>query len=91
MDVELLRVEGGIGLDEDRLADHLFHLLEPARARRLELLDDLGVDAEHDVATVEMLVHLAHLDVDVVADGDGRLDHAGSGADVAGGGERALE
>ncbi len=36
-------------------------------------------------------MHLAHLDVDVVADGDRRLDHAGAGADVAGGGERALE
>src|SRR5882757_1524464 len=38
-----------------------------------------------------MFLHLAHLDVNVVADGDGRFDHAGSGADVAGGGERALK
>ncbi len=91
MDVELLGVQAGIALDEDGLADHLFHLLQPFRAGRLELLDDLGVDAQHDVAAVEVLLHLAHLDVDVVADGDRRFDHAGAGADVAGGRERALE
>ncbi len=49
------------------------------------------MDAEHDVAAVEVALHLAHLDVDVVADGDGRFDHAGAYADVAGGGESALE
>ncbi len=70
---------------------HLFHLLQPFCAGGLELLDDFGMDAQHDVAAVEMLVHLAHLDVDVVADGDGRLDHAGAGADVAWRGQRAFE
>src|SRR5665213_618657 len=39
---------------------------------------------KHDVAALQVLVHLAHLDIDVVADGDRRLDHAGAGADVAG-------
>src|SRR5260370_23732764 len=91
VDVELLGVKGRIGLDQDGLADHLLHLLEPAGAGILERLDDLRMDAQHDVATAEMLVHLAHLDVDVVADGDGRLDHTGADADVAGGGEGALE
>src|ERR1700731_4042995 len=91
VDVELLGVEARVGFDEDRLSDHLFHLLQPAGAGGLELLDDLGVDPQHDVAAVEMLLHLAHLDVDVVADGDGRFDHAGAGADVACSGERALE
>ena len=81
----------GSRLDEDGLADHLLHLLQPLAPERLELLDDLGVDAQHDIAAVEVLLHLAHLDVDVVADGDGRFDHAGAGADVAGGGEGALE
>ena len=29
VDVELLRVEAGIALDQDGFADHLFHLLQP--------------------------------------------------------------
>src|ERR1700727_175800 len=75
VNVELLGMKSWIRLDEDRLADHLLHLLEPLCAGSLELLDDLGVDAEHHVATVEVFLHLAHLDVDVIADRDGRLDH----------------
>ena len=78
VDVELLRVEAGIALDEDGLADHLFHLLQPLGAWGLELLDDFGMHAQHDVAALEVALHLAHLDVDLVADGDGRLDHAGA-------------
>ena len=91
MDVELLRVKSRIRLDQNRLADHLLHLLEPLGARSLELLDHLRVDAEHYVATVEVLLHLAHLDVDVVADSDRRLDHASTDANVASGRERTLE
>src|ERR1039457_6435027 len=91
VNVELLRVEGGVALHQDGLADHLFHLLQPLRARRLQLLDHLGVYAQHYIASIEVLVHFAHLDVDVVADGDGRLDHSGAGAYGAGGGEGALE
>src|SRR6266567_9022357 len=91
VDVELLGVEAGVGFDEDGFADHLFHLLEPAGAGGLELFDDLWVDPQHDVSAVEMLLHLAHLDVDVVAYCDGRFHHAGSGADIAGGGQGALE
>src|SRR5258705_9100719 len=91
VDVELLGVKAGVGFDEDGFADHLLHLLKPAGAGGLELFDDLWVDPQHDVAALEVTLHLAHLDVDVVAYGDGRFDHAGSGADVAGGGERALE
>ena len=71
VNVELLRVESGIGLDEDRFADHLFHLLQPAAGGGLEGFDDIGMDAEHDIAAVEVALHLAHLDVDVVADCDG--------------------
>src|ERR1039458_4650524 len=91
VDVELLRVKGRVALDEDGLAHHLFHLLQPFCAGRLQLFDHLGMDAQHDVAAFEMLMHLAHLDVDVVADGDRRLDHTGALADGAGGGEGAFE
>src|SRR6266702_1594420 len=83
VDVELLGMQAWIALDENRLANHLFHLLQPLRPRCLQLFDDFGVDAQHDVSTVEMLVHLAHLDVDVVADGDRRFDHSGAGANGA--------
>src|SRR5579871_3822742 len=38
-----------------------------------------------------MLVHLAHLDVDVIAYGDRRLDHACAGANAAGSRQRALK
>ncbi len=91
MNVELLRVKARIGFDENRLANHLFHLLQPLRARRLQLFDDLGIDAQHHVAAVEMLLHLAHLDVDVVADSHRRLDHACTRADVAGRRQSALQ
>src|SRR6185437_348705 len=47
--------------------------------------------AQHNVAAVQMFAELAHLDVDVIADGDRRFDHARAGADVAGGGERAFQ
>src|SRR5665213_1472375 len=49
------------------------------------------MDAQHDVAAVEVLLHLAHLDVDVVADGDRRFHHASTDADVAGSRKGALE
>src|SRR6266550_4501563 len=63
-------------------------LEEPETLVDVELL---WVDPQHDVSAVEMLLHLAHLDVDVVAYCDGRFHHAGSGADIAGGGQGALE
>ncbi len=56
----------GSGFDEDGFADHLLHLLKPLGAGRFELLDDFRVDAEHNVAAVEVALHLAHLDIDVV-------------------------
>ena len=90
MDVELLRVEAWVGLDEDGFAAHLFHLLQPPGGG-FELLDDLRVDAQHDIAAVEMLMHLAHLDVDVIADGDWGFDHASALADAAGSGQGALK
>src|ERR1035437_6508683 len=47
--------------------------------------------AQHHVSTVEVLVHFAHLDVDVIANGDGRFDHSGAGADGAGCRQGAFE
>ena len=67
MNVKLLGMERGIGFDKDRLADHLLHLLQPLGAWRLELFDDLWVDPQHDISAIQMLVHLPHLDVDVVS------------------------
>ena len=91
VDVELLRMKRRIGLNQDRLAYHLLHLLQPARRGALELLDDLRIDAQHHIATIQMLLHLAHLDVDVIADRHRRLHHARARARIARRRQRALE
>jgi hypothetical protein len=72
-------------------ADSVVVLLDMASTSAEEAGSHLGMHAQHDVAAVQRLVHLAHLDEDVVADGDRRLDHSGALADGAGGGERALQ
>jgi rhodanese-related sulfurtransferase len=90
VNIELLRVEAWVRLDQDGLPRDLFHLLQPLGGR-LQLLDHVRVDSQHDVAAVEVAGHLAHLDVDVVADRYRRLHHAGSCADVAGRRQRAFE
>src|SRR5208283_3244789 len=49
-----------------------------------EHLDCFGVDTKQNVGALEVLLHLAQLDVDLVADGGGTLDHTGGLADGAG-------
>src|SRR3954468_17358288 len=80
LDVELLLMQRHVGLHDHRALGQLFHLLQPARARGFQRLADLGIHAQHDVRLVHRLRHLAHLDVDLVADGRHRLDQPRAGA-----------
>jgi len=91
VDIELFRMEAWIGFDEDRLADHLFHLLEPLRTWCLELFDDFWVYAKHDISAVKVLLHLTHLYVDIIADRNRRLHHACPSTNITSGGQGSFE
>src|ERR1700675_4152681 len=91
VDIELLRMEGRIALDDDRFTAHLLQLIEPAGVPELQRLDHLRVYAQEDILTLQMELHLAHLDVDLVANRGRTLDHARAGADSALGTQRALQ
>ena len=70
MDVELFGMQTWIALDQNCLADHLLHLLQPLRTRSLQLLDHLWINAQHDIPPIQVPLHFSHLDIDVVADGN---------------------
>ena len=57
----------------------------------LRTLTVSGLHAQQNVFAFEVLLHLAQLDVNLVADGGGALDHAGGLADGAGYRESALQ
>src|ERR1700753_3885678 len=84
-------MEAWIRLHEDFRPAHLFHLLQPLSAGRLELLHNLRIHPQHDVALLQMPMHLAELNEDLVADRNRRLRHAGALADGAGRRERAFQ
>src|SRR6201999_3772824 len=60
VDIELLRMEGRIALDDDRFTAHLLQLIEPAGVPYLQRLDHLRVYAQEDILTLQMVLHLAH-------------------------------
>src|SRR6185437_4319831 len=57
----------------------------------LQLLDNLRIDPQQNIAAVYLAIHFAQLDIDLIAYRKRALDHAGSSAYGAGHGERALE
>src|SRR5215510_3969614 len=91
IDVVLLPVQGGVGLDDDALARGLLELLDQGRLARLERLGDFGMDAQGQALGLEFRRHLASLGLNFVADrGDG-LHHARPGAVGARLAENSLE
>ena len=80
-----------VALDQNVLAGQLLEVSEPAVAVRLEHLHRLGMHAQHHVGVLKVLPHLAHLDVNLVADGGGALHHAGGLAGGAGHAEGPLQ
>ncbi len=64
---------------------------QPRGVVGFEDLHGFGVDAEKHIGAFKMFFHFAQLDVDLVADGNRALDHAGGLASGAGNAQGALE
>src|SRR5713226_6574042 len=92
VDVVLLPMEGGIGLDDDVLVRGLLEFVDEHGLTGLQGFGDFGIHADREVrALVIGGGHLARFGLDFVAErGDG-LDHAGARAVRAGLAEDALE
>src|SRR5207302_377831 len=92
VDVVLLPVQRGIGLDDDVLVRGLLELVDEHGLAGLQRFGDFGINANRKVrAFVIGRGHLARFSLDFVAErGDG-LDHAGAGAVRARLAEDALE
>src|SRR5882762_3587549 len=92
VDVVLLPVERGVGLDDDVFVRGLLELIDEHGLARLQSLGDFRVHAQREVrALVVGHGHLARFRLNFIAErGDG-LDHARSGAVRAGLAEHALE
>src|SRR5579859_5715408 len=92
IDVVLLPVEGGVGLNDDVLVRVLLELVNQHGFARLERLGDFRMDAERQIRIVVIGDgHLARFGQDFVAEGRNGLDHAGAAARGARLAEHALE
>src|SRR6266851_1467205 len=93
VDVVLLPVEGGVGLDDDVFVGVLLEFVDEHGLAGLERLGDFRVHAEREVRTFMLggAGHLARFGLDFVAQRWNGLDHAGAGAVRAGLAEDALE
>jgi len=91
VDIELLRMEGRIAFDDDGFTAHLLQLIEPAGIGQLQRLDHLRMHPQQNVLALQMKLHFAHLDIDLVAHRGRALHHAGAGADVALHAQRPLQ
>src|SRR5581483_8556346 len=90
--IKLLLVQQRVGLDDDGLADELFHVIQPARVVSLERLGKLGIDAQQDVALFfELPAQFSQLGVDLVANRGDRLHQPGTGAVGTGRAQHALQ
>src|SRR5216683_869503 len=93
VDVVLLPVEGGVGLDDDVFVGVLLEFVDEHGLAGLERLGDFRVHAEREVGTFMLggAGHLARFGLDFVAQRWNGLDHAGAGAVRAGLAEDALQ
>src|SRR5579859_4383536 len=92
IDVVLLPVEGGVGLNDDVLVRVLLELVNQHGFARLERLGDFRMDAERQIRIVVIGDgHLARFGQDFVAEGRNGLDHAGAAARGARLAEHTLE
>src|SRR5258708_15005186 len=92
VDVVLLPMEGGVGLDDDVLVRGLLEFVDEHGLRVLQGFGDFRIHADGKVrAFVFGGSHLARFGLDFVAQRGNGLDHAGAGAIGAGLAENALE
>src|SRR6266446_7263269 len=93
VDVVLLPVEGGVGLDDDVFVGVLLEFVDEHGLASLERLGDFRVHAEREVRTFVLggAGHFASFGLDFVAQRGNGFDHAGAGAVRAGLAEDALE
>src|SRR5947209_17130252 len=90
-EVELLVVQRGIALHQDRALEDLFELLEITIAIALEHLRNVGMDAEDDIAAFDRLGDLLRLLQNLADDGLHALDVARAFAIGARRAKRTLE
>src|SRR5437763_305366 len=90
-EVELLVVQRGIALHQDRALEDLLELLEITIAIALEHLRNVGMDAEDDIAAFNRLGDLMRLLQNLADDGLHALDVAGAFAVRARRTQRTLE
>ena len=92
VDVVLLPMEGGIGLDDDVLVRGLLEFVDEHGLTGLQGFGDFRIHADGEVrAFVLGGSHLARFGLDFVAERRDGLDHAGAGAVRARLAEDALE
>src|SRR6266481_5455377 len=92
VDVVLLPVEGGVGLDDDVFVRGLLEFVNEHGLAGLQGFGDLGIHADGEVrAFVIGSGHLARFGLDFVAEGGDGFHHAGAGAIRARLAEDALE
>src|SRR5216683_1767462 len=92
VDVVLLPMEGGVGLDDDVFVRVLLEFVDEHGLAGLEGFGDFRVHAEREVrAFMVGSGHLSRLGLNFVAERGNGLDHAGAGAIRARLAENALE
>src|SRR5882757_813074 len=92
VDVVLLPVQRGVGLDDDVLMRGLLEFVDEHGLAGLQSFGDFRIHTDREVgAFVIGRGHLARFGLDFVAERGDRLDHAGAGAIRAGLAENALE
>ena len=93
VDVVLLPVEGGVGLDDDVFVGVLLEFVDEHGLAGLERLGDFRVHAERKVRTFMLggAGHFARFGLDFVAQRGNGFDHAGAGAVRAGLAKDAFE
>src|ERR1700730_74805 len=92
VDVVLLPVQGGVGLDDDVFVGGLLELVNEHGLARLESLGDFRMDAQRQIRALMVGGgHLARFGLNFVAERWARFNHAGTGAVWAWLAEDALE
>ena len=92
VDIVLLPMEGGVGLDDYVFVRGLLEFVDEHGFARLQRLRDFGMDAQRQVWILVICSgHLSRFGLDFVAERRARLHHAAAGAIRAGLAEHALE
>src|ERR1700733_4618647 len=81
VDIELFLMHRRIALHNDGALGHLFHLVKQSSVVGFQFFGNIRMHAQHDIFMLQVLGNLAHLDVDLVANGAYRF-HVARGLTV---------